>query len=205
MRNTYRYNKRVQNATNCSVPAFERIMQLNALGHSFDQIAEVINQEIADIDYNTYSAGTISKILRENAETFETFKMDMGLKCRAQVQDQVEKLFSMVKDEEESMVEVFAGKMKEALTSLRELDLNELDEDGNFKNTSRIFVLTEMVIKLQSSVSKIVGTDALREIEVFRAKARAKQEEENSRSNGLLPAQKSSGSTIEITEETNWH
>ena len=201
----FKYAKRVLNAAPFSIPAFERIMQLYAFGHTMDQIAEIINQEFSDIDYNNYTPSLINSIINENSEECEKFKMNVGIKCRNEVQDQVARLFSIVKDEEESMVEVFAGKMQQALQSLRELDLNELDEDGNYKNTSRIFVLTEMVIKLQSSVSKIVGTDALREIEVFRAKARAKQEEENSRSNGLLPAQRSSDSTVEIGNETNWH
>lgn len=189
---------------NISVPAYERMMQLNAMGHKPDQINFILNQELADIDFNTYTTHDITVIIKDNKEEFERFRKDMGLKCREKVQDQIARLFEVVKDEEHEMVEVFAGKMKEALLSLRNLDLNELDDDGNYKNTSRIFVLTEMVIKLQSSVSKIVGTDALREVEIFRAKARAKQESENEKTNGLLPSQ-SRDVEIEVGNETNWH
>jgi len=190
------------NKMRCHVPAYERMMQLNALGHSVGQIVEILDQEFKDIDFNPYTVESVQKIMTENRAQFDEVKRNLGLKCREEIQEQTARLFAIVKDEEVLMVEVFANKMRQALTSLQDLDLNEKDDDGNYKNTSRVFVLTEMIIKLQSSIAKIVGTDALREVEVFRAKARAKREEEGD-STGLLPAHKAKGETVEVN--TVWH
>jgi hypothetical protein len=96
------------------------------------------------------------------------------------------------------MVSVYVNKLRQALNQLADLDLDERDDEGNYKNTSRIFVLIEMAEKFQGKIAKIVGTDALREIEVFKQKAEAKAKADADKG-GLLPSP-AKGRTMDAEE-----
>lgn len=187
MRNPYNHTTDRHSRTKC-VPAYERAKHLYTLGKTFPQIADVLNQEMGDIDLTHHTTESVSRMIRDNQQEFDEYKYELGAMCREEIQMQTKRLFNVVQNKEFDMVDVFSEKMGEALEELRDLDLDEQDELGNYKNTSRVFVLTEMIIKLQSSVSKIVGTDALREVEIFRQKANAKQEAEANSKANLLPA-----------------
>jgi len=182
-------------------PAYERMKHLYALGHTAAQISEILHQEFMDIDYNPCTPAMVRKVIEQNMNQFEQSRMELGILCRKEIEKQTQLLFNKVQSEELDHVDVFVIKWKEARDELRTLDLSEIDEDGNFKNTSRIFVLIELCDKLQSRVSKIVGTDALREIEIFRQKAAAKAEAEQNKGNLLPPLAK--GQTID-TPTTNF-
>ena len=182
------------------VPAYERMKHLYALGYTNAQITEVLKHEFQDIDINPISVGSISVLIKKNAREFELARMELGLKCRDEIQRQTAILFRATEDVELEMVSIYVKKLRQALNEMGDLDLSEMDEDGNYKNTSRMFVLIEMSEKLQSKIAKIVGTDALREIEVFRQKAEAKRQAEAS-AGGLIPAH---GKTIDATPMTNF-
>lgn len=183
-------------------PAYERLKHLHALGHSYAEMCECLNQEFADVAYTPITLRMVRMLYEENREDFEKTRMELGLKCREEIQNQVAILFNRTENVECEMVDVYVLKMKSALAQLRDLDLDERDDSGNYKNTSRIFVLIEMVDKLQSKVSKIVGTDALREIEIFRQKAAARAEAENNKANLLPPPAR--GRTLDSQPDTNF-
>ena len=178
-------------------PAYERMKHLYALGHNAAEISEILHQEFMDIDYNPCTPAMVKRIILDNKNNFEQFRMELGLLCREEIQKQTARLFDKVQNEELDHVDVFVIKWKEARDELRTLDLSEMDEDGNFKNTSRIFVLIELCDKLQSRVAKIVGTDAIREVEIYRQKAAAKAEAEQNKGNLLPPLAK--GQTLEAS------
>lgn len=159
-----------------SVPAFERMKQLYAFGNTNAQISEILQSEFHDIDFNQMTVTMVKTIIVENQDEFNKARAAMGDKCREEIQQQVAMLFKATRDVECVMVDVYVEKMESALAQLRELDLDELDEEGNYRNTSRIFVLIELIDKIQTKIAKIVGTDALREVEVFRQKEAARRE-----------------------------
>lgn len=181
-----------------SVPAYERMLQLYAFGHSNAQICEMLQQEFNDIDYNPMTPRTIRKVIEINQTEFQIARMNLGMKCRDEIQNQIATLFRATEDVECLMVSVYVNKLRDALNNLASLDMEEQDEDGNYKNTSRIFVLLEMAEKLQSKIAKIVGTDALREIEAYRQKMEAKATAEKA-GGSLLPPQ-AKGTTLEAEE-----
>lgn len=177
-------------------PAYERMKYLYALGNNNTQIVEILSQEFTDIDYNPISPRTVKEIINKNKAEFERYRMELGRLCEEDSRRALAEMSRIVQNAEIDQVDVFSIQWKSARDELRTLDLSEIDDDGNFKNTSRIFVLIELCDKLQSKVAKIVGTDALREIEIFRQKAEAKMEIEKN-GGGLLPSAK--GQTIEAT------
>lgn len=181
------------NGIRVCVPAYERMMQLYAFGHTSAQISEILQQEFADIDYNPMSASAIKKTIEMNQSEFQIARMNLGLKCRDKIQEQIAILFNATEDVELTMVSVYVNKLRDVLNQLADTDIGEQDDDGNYTQTSRFFVLLEMAEKLQGKVAKIVGTDALREIEVFRKKAEAKQQAESDKGS-LLP--RASGKVI---------
>ena len=178
------------------VPAYERIKQLYAFGHTNVQIMSIIEEEFSDIDYNQLSLDGIRKLIENNKAEFDEARFDWGMQCRQEIQRQIAILFNKTQDKECLMVEVYVEKMHKALEELRDLDISEIDDDGNFKNTSRVFVLIELVDKFQSKISKIVGTDALREIEAYRMKMEAKVNAEQNKGSLLPPMAK--GSTVDV-------
>ncbi len=170
-----------------SIPALERLRQLYAFGYTNSEMAEIINQEFGDIQYDTFTASRVKDTILNNKELFRSAQMELGLKCREDIQNQIAAMFAVVGKKEIFMVQVFADKLQAALESLQNLDLDEIDpETGNYTNTARIFVLLEMAEKFQAKIAKIVGTDTLRSIEEYRAKMAIKSEAD-SKVNQLIP------------------
>ena len=170
-----------------SVPAYERMKQLYAYGHTNAQIAEILQQEFSDIDYNPLTVGAVKKLINMNQREMDSARMELGMRCREEIQKQTALLFCATQDVELTMVQVYVFKLQSVLDEMRNLDLTEVDENGNYKNTARMFVLLEFAEKLQSKIAKVCGTDALREIEAYRQKAQAKAEADQKGSQ-LLPA-----------------
>src|SRR6478752_9948082 len=168
------------------VPSFERMKQLYSYGYTNTEIAEILNQEFSDIEFDSYTPKRIKETIQYNLEEFIEFKTKLTGKCIEQVQTQVSMMFEATKDVELTMVRVYVKKLQDCMESLDALDLDEMTDDGSYKNTARIFVLIEMAEKLQGKIAKIVGTDALREIEIYKAKAAIKAEADN-KLGGLMP------------------
>jgi|SRR6478735_2612480 len=169
------------------VPSFERMKQLYSYGYTNTEIAEIMNQEFSDIEFSSYTTKRIKDIVQANLEEFIEFKIRLTGQCIDQIQNQVKLMFEATKDVELVMVRVYVKKLQDAMESLDSLDLDEIDpETGSYRNTSRIFVLIEMAEKLQSKIAKIVGTDALREIEIYKARAAIKADADSKLGN-LVP------------------
>jgi len=161
--------------------------QLYSYGYNNTEIAEILNQEFSDIEYDSYTTKRIKETIQGNLEDFIEFKARLTGQCIEQVQTQVKLMFEATKDVELVMVRVYVKQLQDAMESLDALDLDEIDpETGAYLNTSRIFVLIEMAEKLQSKIAKIVGTDALREIEIYKARAAIKADAD-SKLGGLVP------------------
>jgi len=169
------------------VPSFERMKQLYSYGYTNTEIAEIMNQEFSDIEFSSYTTKRIKDVVQANLEEFIEFKIRLTGQCIDQIQNQVKLMFEATKDVELVMVRVYVKKLQDAMESLDSLDLDEIDpETGSYRNTSRIFVLIEMAEKLQSKIAKIVGTDALREIEIYKARAAIKADADSKLGN-LVP------------------
>lgn len=136
----------------------------------------------------------LRELYRGNQEEFEQSRIELGIVCRDEIRRQTAVLFNKTEQVECEMVDSYVTKLKQCIGAMNALDLEETDELGNFINTSKVFTLIELSTRLQSVIAKIVGTDALREIEVFRQKAEAKRDSE---SRTLLPPpSKTSTTTI---------
>lgn len=169
-------------------PSYERLKQLYAFGYTNSQMTKIINSEFHDIDFSGFSSKDITDIISNNSADFKSTREELGTLCREEIQDQVRSLYLPSRRIENTMIEIYIDKLESVLESLRKLDLDEIDDNGNFKNTSRTFVLLEIAEKYQIKIAKVAGTDALREIEIFREKAKVKREEE-AKGTGLIQVQ----------------
>lgn len=166
------------------VPAFVRLTQLYAFGHTNAQIAEILASEFEDIDMNALSAASVKVVIDDNRPELEKARLHLANECQDELRRQVAYLFNTVQQKENKLVDVYVGKLDAVLDELRDIDFSEQDDMGNYVNTSRIFVLLEMSQKIQAQISKLVGTDALREIEAYRQKMEIKSHADNKK--GLL-------------------
>jgi len=171
-----------------SVPAYERMKQLHAYGWTDSQILETLHQEFQDIDHNPINKRTLEKIYTDNKEEFKRARMELGLKCREDIQRQTALLLKETQNTELLLVQTYNRQLRSVLEEMAEINLQEKDEEtGNYKSTSRMFVLLEFSDKLVTKMGAITGSAALREIEIFRAKAEAKRDAEQ-KGSGLIPA-----------------
>lgn len=177
-----------------SVPAYERAKQLYAFGLNVTQITETLKQEFEDIEYNPISQHVVKNMLKEHRSDFELARLELSTYCKEDLQRHTALLFDAVQKDEFNLVAVLSKRLRDVTEQLADLDIDEKDDDGNYKNTSRFFVLFEMADKLQTKMAKITGTDALREVEIFRQKALIKAESEQAKG-ALLPAH---GRTVEV-------
>ena len=156
------------------VTVLERIKECYCRGYNSAQICKSINDEFGDIIHKPLDADDIKGLLNEKKEEFESARMEYSSIVQERHKQKFGSLYLQVLDEEAKQVEVFKGKMAEALDELGGLSLAEKDEDDNYKNTGRIFMLIELTTKLQSAVSKIIGSDALRELEILKLREQIK-------------------------------
>lgn len=170
-----------------SAPIMERIGFLYANGNSNDEIWMIVSQEFNDVVGFPITFEMVRTVVSKNQEYFKRKRKEMGEIFQKDIECHAVGLLEKTKKKEEKMVTVFADKMDEALDQLGSLDLSEQDDKGNYKNTSRAFTLVEFVDKLQTKISKITGSDAMREVAVFRAKLEAKNESDSGGSMGLPP------------------
>lgn len=166
------------------IPTTERLTQLYALGYDSQQMAAIIENELGDIDLSRVTPDQIKEFIRNNKELLDRAKLDITKTCRETIIKQTELLFVKSQDVELRMVNSFISKLNNILKSLDDLDINERDDMGNYINMSRFFVLLEAAEKLQSRIAKVVGTDAVRDVEVYRQKMELKQK---ANENDLMP------------------
>ena len=177
------------------VPAYERIKELHALQMSYADISEAVNSEFEDILLNPITVKNIKSIVVENSEDFKKYRQELGLSYRAQIQEQMEFLHNKTAGVERKLVAAYAEKLDILLDEFILLDPQELDDDGNRKNTSRCFVLLELIDKMHVKIEKITGTQTLRDVEAFRIKLEYKAASE--KGSGMLPAYPN-GTTIDV-------
>jgi hypothetical protein len=169
------------------IPARERIKYLACFGYTHGQITDIINTEYADLQPSPISGRTIKGMLVTMTDEIEEQRKELALHCREELKIHLEALFRKTQQAEHVLVDVYERKMREATTSLDALDLEEKDDDDNYVNTGRVFVLLELIDKFHIKMAKLVGTEAMRDIEVFRQKADI-QAAAKDKGDGLLPA-----------------
>jgi hypothetical protein len=168
------------------IPTQQRIIQLLALNIHFQEIAKITSSEFKEILGTPISYRDVKRVDDANKPQIEQMILDIKQRCNTDIVEHSAQLFQRVASAEQELVQVFSDKLKEALSSLSSLDLNEQDESGKFINTNRTFQLLELIDKYHSKASKVIGTEALREIEIFRTKAQIKRTEEE-KSINLIP------------------
>lgn len=176
-------------ATRLNVPMTERIKQLYVFGRSPSQILDIVKAEFEDIEINPITSNFIKDTIMVNRESFERGRLEYAELCRNELKEQVAFLFKKTQQVENRMVEVFSNKLNEALTIFAGLDLEEKDDDGNYKQTSRFFLMMEACDKLQTKIAKVAGTEILRELEAFRQKSEIQAALVAAKANGgMMPA-----------------
>jgi len=145
----------------------------------------------------------INGMIKDNREFFNQRRQEMSVICQNEVQQSAAVLFKRSSKAEILMVDTYVDQLNSAMKELRSLDISETDEDGNFVNTSRIFVLIELADKLQSKVAKVAGTEVMREIEAYKMKMAIKADTESA-ANNPLPAY-GPGSEMRSATPTKFH
>jgi len=171
---------------NC-IPLAERVIFLYNNGFDESEIAVSVCEEFSDIYPVEINENDIYRILKKNKVKLMAARESMSLYCRNEIMKQTASMYNKVATVENELVNTFADKLRQVLAELAEINHEELDEEGNFKNTSRVFVLIELAEKLHNKSAKVIGTETMREIEAFKMKAQIKSETDNS-SNTLVPA-----------------
>lgn len=170
-----------------NVPVFERICYLYSMGFANTDMVDILNTEYEDLIESPITLGKLELIISEHKAQLDIYSKEMGLSFREEIQGHIKVLYEKTCIKEKDIVEIYLDKIGQYLDELKTLDPAEEDEDGNFVNTSRIFVLHELIDKFHKSASKITGTEALRDIEIFRMKEEAKAAAAADKNN-LLPS-----------------
>jgi hypothetical protein len=177
-----------------AAPIEERILQLLALGLRLPTIVSTINDEFKEMLVKPMNSSTAQAFIHENKERANNVRENITKHCREELSLHAAELFRRVAKAEQSIIDVFSSKLTEALTTLSSLDIDEQGNNGKFINISRTFQLLELIDKYHTKAAKLVGTEAMRDIETFRAKAQIKKTEEE-KTSGLMPAIKVDSST----------
>lgn len=169
------------------IPAFERIKHLYALGYSNGAITQTIVDEFQDIEPSPITQENVRRVITNNKEDFENYRIELAESCRKSYKTHTIALFEITQKNELRVVEVYNDKITEALNELATLSLGEQDDKQNYLNTSRIFVLMEFIEKFHKKASEFIGTQAMREVEIYRQKMAIKVSGDT-KINGLTPA-----------------
>lgn len=181
---------------NVPVPVVERVKLLYAVGYRKTEICNIINQELGDIMVYTFDIRKLEILVSSNLKEFEEYKKDMAKKCREDIQLQLANLFEKASRSENKIIDTYSDKIREALDELKLIDLSERDEKGRVVNAAQALVLMEVVERLQKLSAKLAGTDAMREVEIFRQRSEIeKQAKAINVSGSLIPMPQSQNKT----------
>jgi len=167
------------------VPVQERMMYLWAVGYPFSDIAAILNDEFKDCVMTSVTPHQVRKAYENNMEEFEKTKSELTIRCREELQAQVENMFHRTSAVELKTVDVFVKKLNSILTQLEDMDVSDL---GEKEVRTKFFSLLEAAERIQSRIAKIAGTDAFRDIEVYRQKMQLALEAKSNDKPGALPA-----------------
>lgn len=167
------------------VPVQERMMYLWAVGYPFSDIAAMLNDEFRDIVMTSVTPNQVRKAYENNMEAFEKARNEITMQCREELQVQVAHMFHRTSAVEIKTVDVFVKKLNSILTQLEDLDTSDI---GEKEVRAKFFSLLEAAERIQSRIAKIAGTDAFRDIEVYRQKMQLALEAKGNEKQGALPA-----------------
>lgn len=184
------------------IPVFERIKHLYALGYSTGSIAAQMDVEYSDVDVSIMDKAAIKRIIEFNRAEFDHYRLKIADACMNSNFEHTVTLYNITQHEEQAIVSEYNRKVAEALSELSDLSLCEQDEKGNFKNTARIFVLMELIEKFHKKCSDIIGTQAMRDLEIYRQKMELK--DANTKKGGLLPSMSQPGENKDLASPTKF-
>lgn len=163
-----------------NVPMVVRIQHLYTLGLSDTEISKTINDEMGDQLVSLTTPRMIRSTIIEYQEEFDRHRVKTKNEISAHFGEQLLTMFHRTRDMEIQLVDTLLKKIEEARSEMDSFNLSEVDKDGNHTNSRRFFILMNAIEGSYKTVSKIVGLDALREVELFTQKAAAKAQAENS-------------------------
>jgi hypothetical protein len=163
-----------------SIPTMERMAALYILGYSNMIIREILLNEYGDYEIFPITTMLVHEFIKDNKEELIRMREELTIDCRREIAKQFDYFFKVTKNSETKMVDVYLSKMDNLLDELTDLDLQELDEMGNKKNTQRFMMILATIEKLHGMIAKITGTNALRDVEIHRLKKMAEKEIEES-------------------------
>jgi hypothetical protein len=177
------------------IPVQERVKYLYAVGYNENDIAMMINEEFKDITITEIGAGAIKTMIRDNKTEFDEAKLTFTENCRAELKQQVSQMFHKTSAVELRTVDVFVKKLDAVLDQLEDLDISDPENKGRF------FSLLEAAERLQSRMATIAGTNAFRDIEIYRQKLQIKIEAAaQEKPPGHLPAMRDATPTVWIDD-----
>jgi hypothetical protein len=160
----YRSNAQV------SAPAWARIQQLYAFGKGDVEIHEIISQEFQDFEANPISLISLRKMIAERRPELEAGREALAAACGEEVLQQGKELFAMLHKAENRSVTRLIKKMDNLVDQIELCDLTVLNDKGQPANLGVYAALLKMLGETQLLCAKIAGTDAVREIEIYRQK-----------------------------------
>ncbi len=158
-----------------SIPMFERMKILYALGHTPAIITSTLQNEFQDIEVNPITIQTVQQILESRKAEFVAFKEEVSVEVAKEGLIHLKDVIRRVAESENRFVVAAATKMDNLVDAMLTLDLTIADEEGNLKNLAQYCRLLEATEKTQKIIAKLSGTDALRDLEIYLRKANIDQ------------------------------
>lgn len=141
------------------------------MGFERSEILTIINREMEDsLTTGSMTRRQVDQFFERNEVELEEYKKEYLERCNSMMISAQERAFNKTHDAEVKMADRFAAKINDWLDELDTLDITEQDEDGNYINTARFFVIHEAITKLHKTLEKLSGTGSMRELAVLKEK-----------------------------------
>lgn len=141
------------------------------MGFSQAETRTIVNRELEDyLTTGELTSVEIANFVSKNESYINEYKQQYLERCGMMMISAQEAAFNKTHTLETKMADSYASKMDDWLNELNSLDITEQDEDGNYVNTSRFFVVHEAITKLHKTLEKLSGTGSMRELSVLSQK-----------------------------------
>jgi uncharacterized protein (UPF0305 family) len=141
------------------------------MGFTIPETRAIVNRELEDyMVTGELTSSEMDRFVNKNGDYIAEYKKQYLERCAMMMISAQEQAFNKTHTIETKMVESYSDKMDDWLEQLNNLDITEQDEEGNFKNTARFFVIHEAITKLHKTLEKLSGTGSMRELSVLSQK-----------------------------------
>lgn len=166
-----------------TIPFCERAKSLYAFGYANKDIAIVLKNEFDDLEFRTIDHNIIRQLIGQNVKEFNAAKEGFELAVKAEAEAWMKHIFMMAQSSEQRIAQTYAEKIVQLCERLAGIDLSDVDA----YSPSEIDLILSHIEKLQGLLGKIAGTEATRDVAVFKSKTEIKAAFLPNTPNNLIP------------------